>query len=97
MSVKKHIPGHGIKAIAEASVGNTLGELSLIDRRPRFARCCANIPTDFAVLTRDSLNEIFVHHPRPGNKFLLVLLQLMPVRLRETCDRFLPRVYGSPI
>lgn len=85
------------KVIAEANVGDTLGELSLIDGRPRFASCQTNTPTDFAVLTRDSLNEILVHHPRLGNKILLILLQLMTVRLRESCDRFLPSDYSGII
>jgi hypothetical protein len=41
------------------------------------------------VLTHDSLNEVLVHHSRLGNKFLLVLLQLMAHRLRETSNRYL--------
>ncbi len=97
VSVKKLIFRHGVKVIAEAGVGDTLGEMSLVDGRPRFASCSTNSPTDFAVLTHDSLNEILVHHPRLGNKFLLVLLHLMAARLRDTCDRFLPSVYGAII
>jgi CRP-like cAMP-binding protein len=97
VSVSKLISPQETKVIAEAKIGDTLGELSLIDGRPRFASCHTNTPTDFAVLTRESLNEILVHHPRLGNKFLLVLLQRMAVRLRETCDRFLSSDYSGII
>jgi len=93
--VVKALAGHGVKKIAEVGVGVTLGELSLIDGRPRFATCITSTPTDFAVLTRDSLNELLIHYPRLANKFLLVLLKIMTVRMRETSDRFLPIVYSS--
>ena len=95
VNVTKLIFKQGIKVIAEANVGDALGELSLIDGRPRFASYCTNTPTDFAVLTRDSLNEILVHHPCLGNKFLLVLLQLMTVRLRMSYDHFLHNDYSG--
>ncbi|MGB2832641.1 MAG: cyclic nucleotide-binding domain-containing protein [Methylotenera sp.] len=95
--VEKLIFRQGIRTIANVGVGDSLGEMSLIDGRPRFASCSTNEPTDFAVLTHDALNEILVHHPRLGNKFLLVLLQLMAARLRDTCDRFLPGVNGAII
>ncbi len=95
--VEKLIFRQGIREIAEVHAGDSLGEMSLIDGRPRFASCSTLETTDFAVLTHDALNEILIHHPRLGNKFLLVLLQLMAARLRDTCDRFLPSVHGAII
>lgn len=86
---------HGVKEIAEVGAGTSLGELSLIDGRPRFAACITSVPTDFAVLTRDALNELLIHYPRLANKFLLVLLQMMTLRMRETSDKILPYVYDS--
>ena len=41
------------------------------------------------MLTRGSLNEIFINSPRLGNKLLLVLLQLTMRRLREANNRLL--------
>jgi CRP/FNR family transcriptional regulator, cyclic AMP receptor protein len=78
------------KIVAEAGPGATLGEMSMIDGSPRSASCVTTEPTDFAVLTRDSLNEIFINSPRLGNKLLLVLLQLTMRRLREASNRLLP-------
>ncbi|MBU1237935.1 MAG: cyclic nucleotide-binding domain-containing protein [Gammaproteobacteria bacterium] len=77
------------KIVAEAGPGTTLGEMSMIDVSPRSASCVTTEPTDFAVLTRGSLNEIFINSPRLGNKLLLVLLQLTMRRLREANDRLL--------
>ena len=48
---------HSVKQIAEVGAGASLGELSLIDGRPRFASCITMEPTDFAVLTRHSLQR----------------------------------------
>lgn len=95
VNVVKAVAGHGVKHIAEVGAGASLGELSLIDGRPRFATCITNVPTDFAVLTRNSLNELLIHYPRLASKFLLVLLQIMTVRMRETTDRFLPVAYSA--
>jgi len=97
VEVHKNIPKAGSKKIAEVVAGVTLGEMSLIDSQTRFASCITSSPTDFAVFTRDALNEVLIEMPRLGNKFLLVLLQLMAQRLRDTCDRFLPSVFGVPI
>lgn len=74
----------GERRLAVAEPGMTLGEMSLIDGSPRFASCDSIVPTDFAVLDRASLNAILVQMPRLGNKLLLIFLQLMTTRLRDT-------------
>jgi CRP-like cAMP-binding protein len=71
--------------------------MSLIDGAQRYASCVATEPTDFAVLTRSALNEIFLDNPRLGNKLLLLLLQLMTRRLRDTSDRLLPHLGGMAV
>jgi CRP-like cAMP-binding protein len=93
--VQKRIEDLGSHNIAEIGVGSILGEMSLLDGHQRFASCVTTMPTNFAVLTRASLNEIMVYSPRLGNKFLLIILQMMADRIRASCDRFLPAVYGS--
>jgi CRP/FNR family cyclic AMP-dependent transcriptional regulator len=84
VSVLKQNEAGGERCLSVAGPGMSLGEMSLIDASPRFASCDSIIPTDFAVLNRASLNSILVQMPRLGNKLLLVLLQLMTTRLRET-------------
>lgn len=81
--VRVQIPGIGNEKIAELGPGSTVGETSMIDGKPRFVSCITTAPTDFAILTRASLNQILMQAPRLGNKFMLTLLQLLSARLRE--------------
>jgi len=92
VSVIKQMESEGSRSITVAEPGMSLGEMSLIDGSTRFASCDAIIPTDFAVLSRASLNAIFVQMPRLGNKLLLVLLKLMTTRLRDTSVLSFPKM-----
>lgn len=85
------------RVVAQVGPGGFLGEMALFDDQPRFASCITVEPTDFAVLTRDALNDILIDHPRLGNKLLLTLLQLMTDRLRDAVTRMLPILPGSVI
>jgi CRP-like cAMP-binding protein len=85
------------KIVAHVSPGGVVGEMSLIDGQHRFASCITTQPTDFAILTRNALNEILIDHPRLGNKFLLILLQLMTSRLRDATTRMLPTIVGDSV
>ncbi|MRR49929.1 MAG: cyclic nucleotide-binding domain-containing protein [Rhodocyclaceae bacterium] len=96
VKVTKHCEG-GDKLVALVGPGATLGEMSMIDGAPRFASCITVEPTDFAVLTRSDLNEILVNMPRLGNKFLLVLLQLMTRRLRQASESLLPHLNSASV
>lgn len=85
-----------VKQLAVVGPGASLGEMSLINGKPRFATCIAKEPTDIAVLTRDTIYDILVLHPSLGNKVLLILLQITSQRLRETSNRLLPFI-GKPV
>jgi len=90
-------PGAGAKILATVGPGASLGEMSMIDGQPRFASCFTARPTDFAVLSRHDLDQILVERPRLGNKFLLILLQLMTRRLREAQVRLLPHIVSAAL
>ncbi len=96
VNVVKGTPGES-KLVAQLGPSTFLGEMSLFDGQQRFASCITNEPTDFAILTRDSLNDILLDHPRLGNKLLLILVQMITSRLRETTKRMLPTVIGAAI
>ena len=81
----------GSVLIADIGVGGTLGEMSMMDGHPRLATCTTTIPTDIAVLTRASFNDVLIQMPRLGNKLLITLLQTTAGRLRETIEG---RIYG---
>ena len=69
--------------ISKMGVGSTFGEISMIDSGPRLASCITTVPTDFAVLTRESFDDVLLQMPRLGNKILLKLVQNFTVRIRE--------------
>jgi CRP-like cAMP-binding protein len=83
------------RLLAVVGPGTSLGEMSLINGKPRFATCIAREPTDIAVLTRDTIYDILVLQPSLGNKVLLILLQITSQRLRETSNRLLPFIGGT--
>ncbi|QHI99986.1 cyclic nucleotide-binding domain-containing protein [Xylophilus rhododendri] len=62
--------------------GGMAGEMSLVDGSDYESSCIAAEPTDFAVLTRQSLDAVVHEHPRVGNKFLSLLIQQLTHRLR---------------
>lgn len=80
------------KKIAEVGPGASLGEMSMIDSKVRFATCISTEPVDFAVLDRKALNDLLISLPRLGNKFLLLILQLVVERLRDASTRLLPHI-----
>jgi CRP-like cAMP-binding protein len=92
VDVIKRSPDGDTKRVATVGPGTSLGEMSLIDGHKRFATCVADEPVDFAVLTREGLNDILMVHPRLGNKLLLLLLSLFTYRLRNAIGTALPHM-----
>lgn len=82
----------GEEIIAEVSAGTSLGEMSMIDAKPHLTSCVAITPLDFAVFSRQTLNDILINSPRLANKLLLTMLQLVAARLRDASHRFLPSI-----
>jgi CRP-like cAMP-binding protein len=86
-----------IATVAHLGPGASVGEMSMIDGRRRFASCKTAEPTDFAVLSSRNLHEILHSAPRLGNKFLLLLLQMMARRLRDTSNNLMPHITGVTV
>lgn len=74
----------GVEESAVFDLGASFGESSLVDQQPWHASCVTIMPTDFAVLSRQSLNEMLVNYPRLGNKLLLALMQKIALQLRDS-------------
>ena len=72
------------KRIAVVTVGQTLGEMSMLDGEPRFASCTALEPTTFAILDRAGLQSAAHAEPRLATKILMKLVLMMSQRLRQT-------------
>ena len=92
--LKQHADGQQ-RLLSVIGPGATFGEMSIIDGKPRFATCVGREPTDFAVLTRDTVYDILLLEPSLGSKLLLLLLYHSLERLRETGERLLPFIDGS--
>lgn len=71
-------------------LGVTLGETALVDRQRWHATCMTASPVDFAVLTREALNQLLMHHSRLGNKLLLVIMKMMAARISQQDDVLQP-------
>jgi len=70
-----------------ADPGKMLGEMSLIDEKPRSAGCIASSELTFAVLDREGLNDILRSEPGTGCKILMALLMMTTERLRDISGR----------
>ena len=94
--VKRAATGES-KEVALVGPGAFLGEMSLIDGKPRFASCISAEPADLAVLPRENLTALMLDNPRLAQKLLMMLLRLMATRLRETTERMLPHLVDGPV
>ncbi len=69
--------------------GAVLGEMSMLDKEPRYASCIAITPVEAAVLTRAAVATLIAHHPQVAAKLLVKLTQLLAQRLRNTSNQVL--------
>jgi CRP-like cAMP-binding protein len=75
--------------LATVGPGKTLGEMSLIDGKPRFSSCVALEPLQFAVLDRASFSRFVTEEPHLGVKLLMELLMLLNQRLRSVSTQLI--------
>jgi CRP-like cAMP-binding protein len=74
----------GQKAVlARVGPGNTLGEMSLLDARPRSADCVVMEPTTFAVLDRSMLELLLRTNPALVNKILTQIILILSEYVRR--------------
>ena len=73
------------KLIAELGVGQTVGEMGMIELYPRSATAVAlEDGTELAVVTEDELSEYFRDKPEK----LLAIMRQLSKRLRETTQKY---------
>jgi len=71
------------RRIAVSKIGDTLGEMSLIDGYPHSATAIAREPVLLGVLTGEKLDYICKQHPVLGAKLLRKIAEVLSLRLRE--------------
>ena len=80
--------------MTSVGVGQTIGEMSMIDGEPRFASCRTSQATTFAVLTRDAMAKIILEQPALGSKILVKLVTMLSARLRQTSAKLMSYIDG---
>lgn len=78
------------KMVCTVEPGDMIGDISMIERRKRFASCVTTMPSDFAVLSMANFEAMLADHPRLSNKVLLALLHITTGRLRRATKEMLP-------
>jgi CRP/FNR family transcriptional regulator, cyclic AMP receptor protein len=63
--------------------GKTLGEMSMIDQKPRSATCLAIHDCMFAALSHDGLEHLTNEHPKLGAVILKHVALMLSMRLRH--------------
>lgn len=94
VSVDAGVAAHaGGVAIASLGPGSLLGEVALLDGRPRSAQCTALSPVRAAVLSRHALQTLLDTQPRVAAKLMIALSQRITERLRGMGQQL--QVYGQ--
>lgn len=70
--------------LATLKMGQSLGEMSLIDKEPRSAKAIAATEVTMLVLNHENLEALKEEAPQVASKFIWKLAQLLSQRLRKT-------------
>lgn len=81
--------------LAVAAAGESVGEMSMFDRAPRFASCVALEPTRFAVLTRAGLEALAERSPTLATHLLTGWAAMLSERLREVGARLFTQLEAA--
>ncbi|MFT3820185.1 MAG: cyclic nucleotide-binding domain-containing protein [Rubrivivax sp.] len=83
----------GAVPIAALGPGSVLGEVALLDGRPRSAQCTALSPVRAGGLSRRALETMLDTHPRAAAKLMIALSRHISERLRAMGQQL--QVYGQ--
>ena len=73
--------------LAEATPGEILGEMSLLDSGMRFSLCTTLNPCDIAILSADAMDEMLSSAPALAASFIALLARKLSLRLRVVSAR----------
>lgn len=77
--------------VAEIRPGGLVGEMALVENKPRSAAVRAGTDAELLVLTRGAFARLKDEHPRVASKFQDELAQLLSGRLRQTTERLMEK------
>jgi len=87
LAVDRVQPWGGRARLAEAHVGDMLGEMSLLDAGARFSACTTLTPALIAVLDAQHLDDMMAREPRLALALLASLSRRLSLRLRQVSAR----------
>ncbi|WP_028585464.1 Crp/Fnr family transcriptional regulator [Desulfogranum mediterraneum] len=75
------------RVIARLGKGNTIGEMSIIDKSPRSASVIARQPTVVIILTKKGFDILTDRHPTLGITLLKKIMRLLSLNMRRTTSK----------
>ncbi len=84
--LKKGTDGN-YRVIARLGKGNTIGEMSIIDKSPRSASVIARQPTVVIILTKKGFDILTNNHPVLGIALLKKIMRLLSLNMRRTTSK----------
>ncbi len=87
VDVTKRTPHEHATRLAVIKAGTAIGEMSMLDGKPRYASCTAIETVEAGVMGREAVARLIHDHPAIGAKLLIKLTQLLARRLRGTSNQ----------
>ena len=75
------------RVIARLGKGNTIGEMSIIDRSPRSATVIARQPSVVIILTKQGFDILTQSYPSLGVTLLKIIMRLLSLNMRLTTSQ----------
>jgi hypothetical protein len=95
LAIERVQPWGGRARLAEARVGDVIGEMALLDAGGRFSTCDTLAPSVLAVLEARRLDEMMLAEPRLALALLATLARRLSLRLRQVSARLSALLSGS--
>ncbi len=76
----------GPHLLTHVAHGSIVGEITLLDEKPRSATCVADTDCKLLTLSRASLDQLAEKHPLVAYHLVLALAKIVTERLRKTSD-----------
>ncbi len=95
VGVFKHALHDEQMRVAELSVGESIGEMGIIDDEPFSASVIASEYSVVLMITKEDFEEIVRRHQSIGTKLLWKLGKVLTERLRQTTKRLAPLLTGK--
>jgi CRP/FNR family transcriptional regulator, cyclic AMP receptor protein len=95
VNIFKNLPNDEQLKIAEVIVGESIGEMGIIDGEPFSASAIASEDSVVLLITREDFEDIVSQHRDLGNKLLWKLSKILTARLRYTTARLATLLTGK--